>query len=178
MYCYFGRAANLPVRCGNVDEMEAEYRFMNQVYCENEKEIIDALRCGTLGAELERHLNSCAICSDTVAVSEFLQSNGGVAPVLPDSDYIWWKGQLASKQMAVERATRSIAQVKKASYLGVSAAALWLILAPGYLRSIASVLSRREIWSGGGLRESTLLMAVGALFFTIVGSLYFARSEE
>jgi hypothetical protein len=151
---------------------------MNQVYCENEKEIIEALRCGTLAAELERHASSCAICSNTVAVSEFLQSAGGVAPVLPDSDYIWWKGQLASKQMAVERATQSIAQVRKASYLGVSAAALWLILAPGHVRSIASVLSKHEIWSSGGLRESALLMAVGALFFTFLGSLYFARSDE
>jgi len=151
---------------------------MNQVYCENEKEIIGAMRCGILRAELERHARSCAVCSDTLAVSEFLQSNGGEASVLPDSDYIWWKGQLASKQMAVERATRSIAQVKNASYLGVSAAALWLILAPGHLRSIASFLSKHGIWSGGGLRESTLLMAVGALFFTFLGSLYFARSEE
>ena len=151
---------------------------MNQVYCENEKEIIEALRCGPLDAELEGHVRRCAICSDTVVVSEFLQSDGGAVPVLPDSDYIWWKGQLASKQMAVERATRSIAQVKKVSYLGVSAAALWLILAPGHLRSIASVLSKHEIWSSGGLRESALLMAVGALFFTFLGSLYFARSEE
>jgi len=150
---------------------------MNQVYCGNEKEIIDALRCGTLGAELERHARSCAICADTVAVSAFLQSDGGAAPVLPDSDYIWWKGQLASKQMAVERATQSIAQVKKASYLGVSAAALWLILAPGHLRLIASALSKHEIWSSGGLREISLLMAVGALFVTLLASLYFARSE-
>jgi hypothetical protein len=151
---------------------------MNQVYCENEKEIIEAFRCGTLDAELEGHLRRCAICSDTMAVSEFLRSDGGVAPALADSDYIWWKGQLASKQMAVERATRSIAQVEKVSYLGVSAVVLWLILAPGHLRPIASVLSKHEIWSSGGLRESALLMAVGALFFTFLGSLYFVRSEK
>jgi hypothetical protein len=151
---------------------------MNQFCCEKEKEIIEALRCGTLGAELKKHAISCAICSDTLAVSEFLQSDSGAVPVLPDSDYIWWNGQLASKQMAVERATQSIAQVKKASYLGVSVTALWLILAPGHLRSIASALSKHEIWSGGGLREIALLMAVGVLFFTLLGSLYFARSEE
>jgi hypothetical protein len=158
--------------------MDAECRFMNQFYCEKEKEIIEALRCGTLGAELERHASSCAICSDTVAVSEFLRSDGAAVPVLPDSAYIWWMGQLASRQMAVERATRSIALVEKISYVGISTAALWLILAPGHIRSIASALSTHEIWSGGGLRESALLMAVGALFFTLLGSLYFARSEK
>jgi len=151
---------------------------MNQCYCEKDKEIIEALRCGTLGTELERHASSCAICSDTVAVSEFLQSDRAAAPVLPDSDFIWWMGQLASKQMAVERATRAIAQVKKISYWAISAMTVWLILAPGHLRSIMIALSKHEIWSTGGLRESALLMGIGALFVALLGSLYFARSEE
>ena len=151
---------------------------MNQFYCEKEKEIIQAFRCGTLSTELERHASCCAICADTVAVSKFLQSDGVAVPMLPDSDFIWWMGQLASKQIAVERATRSIALVKKTSYIAISTAALWLILAPGHLRSIASALSKYEMWPGGGLRESALLMAVGALFFTLLGSLYFARSEK
>ena len=151
---------------------------MKQFYCKKEKEIIQAFRCGTLSTELERHASSCAICADTVAVSKFLQSDRVAAPMLPDSDFIWWMGQLAIKQMAVERATRSIALVKKTSYIAISTAALWLILTPGHLRSIASALSKYEMWSGGGLRESALLMAVGALFFTLLASLYFARSEE
>ena len=151
---------------------------MNQIYCEKEKEIIEALRCGTLGAELERHASSCDICSDTVAVSEFLQSDVAAIPVLPDSDFIWWMGELASKQMAVERATRSIALVKKISYLGLGAAAVWFALTPDYLRSIAGALSKHEIWFGGGLRASALFMGAGALFFALLGSLYFARLEK
>ena len=151
---------------------------MKRFYCEKEAEISEALRCGGLHIALERHASSCAICSDTVAVTKFLQSDSVDGPVLPDSDYIWWKGQLASKQMAVERATRSIALVKKISYLGVSAAALWLVLAPGHSQSIASALSKYEIWSSGGLRESAVLMAAGTLFFTLLGSLFFARSEK
>ena len=151
---------------------------MNQSYCEKEKEIIEALRCGTLSAELEKHASSCAICSDTVTVSEFLQSDRAAAPELPDSDFIWWMGQLASKRLAVERATRSIEQVKKISYLGIGASTAWLILAPGHLALIVSALSKHEIWSSNGLRESALLMAFGALFFTFLGSLYFARSEK
>jgi len=53
---------------------------MNQSYCEKEKVIIEALRCGTLAAELEKHASSCAICSDTVTVSEFSQSDTAAAP--------------------------------------------------------------------------------------------------
>jgi hypothetical protein len=150
---------------------------MNQFYCEKEKEIIEALRNATLGAELQRHASSCDICSDTVAVSEFLQSDVAAPPVLPDPDFIWWMGQLASKQMAVDRATRSIALVKKISYLGMGVAALWLILAPGLLPSIVSAFSKREMWSSD-LRESALLMAVGAFLFALLGSLYFVRSEK
>ena len=153
---------------------------MNQFYCEKEEEIIEALRCGSLNTALERHASSCAICSDTVAVAKFLQSesDGVAAPVLPDPDYIWWMGQLASKQMAVERATRSIALVRKISYIGLSAATGWLVSAPGHLRSIASAFSKHEIWSSGGLRESAVLMAVGTLVFTLLGSLFFVRSEK
>jgi hypothetical protein len=151
---------------------------MKQTYCEKEKEIIQAFRCGTLSTELDGHAISCAICSDTVAISKFLQSDVAATPILPDSDFIWWMGQLASKQMTVERATRSIALVKKTSYIAISTAALWLILAPGHLRSITSALSKYEMWSGGGPRESVLLMATGALFFTLLSSLYFARSEK
>jgi hypothetical protein len=98
--------------------------------------------------------------------------------VLPDADFLWWMGQLASKRIAVERATRSIALVKKIGYLGISATAIWLISAPGRLQVIVSALSRHEIWSSGGLRETALLMGVGALFFALIGSLYFVRSEK
>jgi hypothetical protein len=151
---------------------------MNRFYCEKEKEIVEALRCGTLDTELERHASGCAICSDTVAVSEFFQADRTGTPVLPDSDFIWWKGQLAEKQMAVERATQSIVLVRKITYLGISAATLWLVFAPGHLRPIMSALSKHEIWWTGGLRESALLMGIGALIFTLLGSLYLARSEK
>jgi hypothetical protein len=151
---------------------------MNRIYCEKEKEIVEALRCGTLNAELEEHASGCAICSDTAAVSQFLQANRTAAPVLPDADFLWWKGQLAGKQMAVERATRSINLVRRISYLCATAAAVWLIFSPGYLRSIASSFPKNEIWSASVLGESALLMSVAALLFAVLGSLYLARAEE
>jgi hypothetical protein len=150
---------------------------MVQFYCDREREIIQALRCGSLSAELQSHASSCTICSDTVAVSEFLRSDVA-APEPPNSDYIWWMGQLASKQMAVERATRPIAEVRRITYLGIAAAVLWLILAPGHVQSISSALTGHPIWLSGGLRESALVMGIGALFFASLGSLYFAWSEK
>jgi hypothetical protein len=149
---------------------------MNRFYCEKEREIVEALRCGALDTELERHAGSCAICSDTVAVSEFLQADRTAAPVLPDSDFIWWRGQLAGRQMAVERATRSIGLVRKITYLGISAAILWLVFAQGHLQLVMRALSGHEICSTCGLSESALLMGVAALIFTLLGSLYLAGS--
>ncbi|SRR5258708_7164300 len=151
---------------------------MNLIYCEKEKEIIEALRRGALNAELKNHASGCAICFDTVAVSEFLQANRAVAPPLPDANFIWWKGQLAGKQLAVERATQSITLVRRISYLCIGAATLWLLFAPGYLRSFVNAFSKRDIWSTSVLGERALLMGVAALFFALVGSLYLARSEE
>ena len=151
---------------------------MNRVYCEREMEILEALGRGPLDPELVKHAASCDICADTMAVSEFLQADSWPSPVLLDSDFLWWKAQLDRKQMAVERATRSIALVKKLSYFGAAAAGLWLIFAPGPLGSILSVLSKREIWPAGALTQSALFLAVTALVFTLLGSLYLARPEK
>lgn len=151
---------------------------MKRFFCEKEKEIIEALRCGALDAELEKHASGCAICSDTAAVSEFLQARGTKVPVLPDADFLWWKAQLAGRQIAVERATRSITVVRRISYLCVGAATLWLLLASAYLRSVLNALSKPDIWSTSVLGESALFIAVATLLFALVGSLYLARSEE
>jgi hypothetical protein len=206
---------------------------MNRVYCEKESEILEALRRGEVGPDLATHVATCAICADTLAVSEFFKADRAAAlaqqchsertgapgepgfgslgwrsapfaprmvlrgeeprldpntsavnenmqfcPGLPDSDFLWWKAQLARKQIAMERATRSIALVKKLSYFGAAVAGLWLVFAPGHLGSILSVLSRHEIWPAGALSQTALLLGVGALVFTLLGSLYLARPEK
>ena len=151
---------------------------MNQIYCERETEILEALRRGALHFELARHAASCDICADTLAVSELLQAEKEAGLALPDSDLLWWRAQLARKQMAVERATRSIAVVRKVSYLGAAVAGLWLFFAPSPLGSIMSVLSRHEVWPAGVLTQTALFLGVGALVFTLLGSLYLARPEK
>ena|SRR5438128_6776164 len=151
---------------------------MKRIYCEKEKEIIEALRCGALDTELEEHARVCGICSDTVAVSGFLQAERTAEAVLPDADFLWWKGQLAGEQMAVERATRSIALVRRISYLCSGGVAVWVILSPGYVRSIVNAFPRSEVWSASVLGESALLIGVGALVFGLVGSLYLAQVKE
>lgn len=172
---------------------------MNRVYCEREAEIIEALRGGVLDAELEKHAAGCATCADTLAVSQFLQADHRAtqvdsraaqaddwpAPGLPDPDLLWWKAQLASKQMAVERATRSIAVVRKGSYLGAAVAALWLAFAPGHVGSVLSALAKPELWPTGAwsqtaraFTQTSLFLGVAALVFTLLGCLYLVRPEE
>ena len=151
---------------------------MNRFYCEKETEIIEALRAGTLNFELARHASSCAICADTLAVSEFLQTEKRAVQVPLDSDFLWWKAHFASKQMAVERATRSIVLVRKVSYLGVAVAGLWLVFAQGHLESLMTALSDHKSWLTGGLGETTVFMAIAALIFTLLSSLYLARPEK
>ena len=177
----------------------AGYKLMNRFYCEREGAIIQALRGGALGGELEKHVATCAICADTLAASEFLQADTRAsqvdasavqvdprpAPVLPDSDFLWWKAQLARKEMAVQRATRSIALVRRISYLGVAAAGLWLVFAPGHLASIPSTLRAHEIWptspfsqTAGALTQTALFLGAGALVSALLGSLYLVRQEK
>ena len=151
---------------------------MNRLYCEKEAEIIAAMRCGALAPELEKHSNTCDICGGIAAVSKFLQPQAAVAPVLPDSDFLWWKAQLASKQLAVERATRSIVLVRRIAYCSISAAVLWLVFTPEHLGLILAALSKHEIWPSSALGQSALFVSVGALVFTLLSSLYLARLEK
>lgn len=151
---------------------------MNQSHCEREAEIHEALRRGKLAPELATHAATCPICADMLAISDFFQIDRPAALNLPDSDFLWWKAQLARKKIAVERATRSIVLVRKVSYLGAAATGLWLVFAPGPLGSILSVLSKREIWPAGALTQTALFLGVGALVFTLLGSLYLARPEK
>lgn len=151
---------------------------MNRFYCDKEAEITGAVRGGTLSAELAKHAASCAICADTLAVSQFLLAHKKAECLLPNSDFLWWKAQLASKQSAVERATQSIALVRKVSYWGIAAAGLWLVFSRGYLESAIAALSKHELWPAGALSQSALFMGVGALVFTFLGSLYLARPEK
>src|SRR5215471_1331883 len=129
---------------------------MNQCYCEKEMEVIEAVRGGTLNAELAMHAISCAICADTLAVSEFLQTDRTAVHVLLDSDFFWWKANLASKQMALERATRSIGLVRKVSYLGGAVAGLWLVFAQGHFESLMAALSEHKSWLTGALGETAV----------------------
>ena len=151
---------------------------MNRFSCEKEVEIIASLRGGAWNADLAKHVATCAICADTLAVSQFLLTDQRAAAVLPDPGFLWWKARLASKQMAVERATRSIALVKKVSYWSMAAAGLWIIFAPGHLASAIVALSGHEIWPAGALSQSALFMGVGALVFALLSSLYLARPEK
>ena len=172
---------------------------MNRVYCEREAEIIEALRGGVLDAELETHAAGCATCADTLAVSQFLEADHRATQVdfraaqaddrfalgLPDPDLLWWKAQLASKQMAVERATRSIAVVRKVSYWSAAGAGLWLAFAPGHLGSILSSLAKPELgptgaWSqtARAFTQTSLFLGIAVLVFTLLGCLYLARPEK
>ena len=51
---------------------------MNRFHCDKEAEITGALRGGTLHAELTKHAAGCAICADTLLVSQFLLATGGL----------------------------------------------------------------------------------------------------
>ena len=151
---------------------------MNRLYCEKEAEIIAAMRCGTLTAELEKHANACDICNDTAAVSTFLRPQAAVRPILPDSDFLWWKAQLAKKQLAIERATRSIVLVRRIAYCGISAAVLWFAFTPESLGVILAAFSKHGNWLSSPLGQSVLFMGVGALVFTLLSSWYLARLEK
>ena len=102
---------------------------MNGTACGRERELLDGIAAGDLSEELRRHAVSCAECSETLLVASFLRrETAAVAPApLPDPAYLWWRAGLERRSAAVERATRAITIVQRASIVATALLAVPLV---------------------------------------------------
>src|SRR5712691_685154 len=105
-----------------------------RVDCENEDQVLAAIRAGQWTAALQRHAAECQVCAEHKLVAEFLREEGEmarwVAP-LPDASFIWWKAQLTLKKQAMRRAARPVQVVQWLACLVGGVGLLWLLAGGG-----------------------------------------------
>ena len=157
---------------------------MRDVNCDREQEVVGGLRSGGLGPELLRHVATCSVCSDVVAVIEFLQEEASLAGTLPlsDANFIWRKAQLRSRREALASATRPIRVFTNLAYVASAVAALWLVVGvaglPGRLADLGDYGAPVTHLSNGYLFGMTLLGGAGTLLGAFLGSSYLLLSNE
>ena len=84
---------------------------MSAACCPREEELLDALGRGFVGAELDRHVASCAACGELRQVAGALLDERAVAMLeapVPSAGTMWWRMRARLHQEAVVRARRSL----------------------------------------------------------------------
>jgi len=86
---------------------------MNDRICENELEILAAVRAGGLDDAGRRHVDSCPVCSAAVAaeraLTEIAAAFAAEAAPLPAASAVWLRGRLRARAEAEARALRPLA---------------------------------------------------------------------
>ena len=173
---------------------------MKNTYCDKETLVARALAAGSLAGPiagpiedaLQKHADSCPVCSEVLLVGRALASgmerpfvenqSGDAALHLPDAGAVWWKAQLIAKRRAVERATRAVRIVDRLAYFGGAATMTWLVAegskagplnssAAPWMAPFAHLLS-------GNLGAVALSSAVLAMLTILLGSAYLLWSEN
>ena len=95
---------------------------MNDVSCNFESEVQNASLSGKFTPEIRAHIGDCAICQEIVSLGNLMLdlAKASDGPVdLPNARYIWWKAQVLKVQVAENRATRLIINIRRLAYLVV-----------------------------------------------------------
>jgi len=156
---------------------------MSDVNCGREQEVVGGLRSGGLGRELLRHVATCSVCSDVVAVTEFLQGEAIIASQLPlpDANFIWRKAQLRARREALASATRPIRVFTNLAYVASAMAGLWLVIGvaglPGRLADLGDYRAPVMHLSNGYLFGMMLLGGASTLLGAFFGSYYLLLSN-
>jgi hypothetical protein len=119
---------------------------VRSVECVREQDVLDALLSGRwpdrTPDDLRAHVESCAICADTVTVAGPILSEPDDFPAearIPSSAVMWWRAQMRARQEAAREAARpiTVAQVVGA----VCALALIVALAVAFSPLVRGVLT-------------------------------------
>jgi len=157
---------------------------MSDLSCDREQEVIGWLRSGALSPDLLRHVATCAVCAEVVAVTSFLQEESRLASEsrLPDASFIWRKAQIRARREAVAHATRPIRVFTNLAYVAAAVVALWLVVYVAGLPAWLSELANRSVpvthLASGYLPGTILLGGAGTLLCAFFGSSYLLLGDQ
>ena len=159
---------------------------MNEKYCNREEEIAGAVAQGSADAEILRHAQSCAVCSEILLVTGVLRESSELsaqeAECMPGAPAVWRKAQARAREKALERATLSIRVARIVACVAVAVAVpfvtfqfqwSWPQIADVWFGNFAAAS-----WLWPRLTATLLLLsAIVAFSFIALGSWYMLREE-
>lgn len=155
---------------------------MNRI-CEREREVVDALRTGFLGHELQEHTLNCPDCAEAAMVATFLQQEAQAAEAeaeLPSAESVWWKARLDARREALKRATQPIAMMRNIACAAAAVVALVFLFSGQLARILHLAGSAPQLQSltTGFAGMASVFGTLGILAFVVVGTLYLAMTER
>ena len=182
---------------------------MMRFECPHEQDTLDALAArrlpGRAAPELMAHLETCAICSDLVAVVTAMREepDADSASPAPSAATVWWRAQLRAQREASRKAALPIrlAQVAAVIVALITIAALQPLI-PSWRPTLSFDIGAVTAWlpslpsfsiewpaigdlpplTLGSIREISgwwwLALAIGAWTVVAPLALYFARSDD
>ena len=157
---------------------------MSDFGCDREQEVVGWSRSGAFAPDLLRHVATCTVCAEVVAVTTFLQEESRLASELPlpDVSFIWRKAQIRARREAVAQATWPIRVFTSLAYVAAAVVALWLVVYVGGLPTWLSELADHGVpvthLASGYVSGMVLLGGVGSLLCAFFGSSYLLLSDH
>jgi hypothetical protein len=143
--------------------------------CPFEDAAAEAARTGNWSPELQAHRDGCMVCTEATLVAAALAADAEELTAdprpLPDPQLIWLRATLDARRQQLDRATRGILWVQRATWM--AAAAIALTFGPRLWRLIEGLFdSIRTLGSVADLpRAAGSPFLVLALSLTILGGL-------
>jgi hypothetical protein len=143
--------------------------------CPFEAAVSQAARSGDWNEELRAHRVECRTCAEQTLVVAALAADAedltNLESPLPDPGVIWFRAQLADREIRFERATRAIVWVQRATI--AAAAAVGLFFAHGYWPTIKGFVGRLDLGSAAAElpRAADSPLLVLALSLLVLGGL-------
>ncbi|HEY8551168.1 MAG TPA: hypothetical protein VIL35_14520 [Vicinamibacterales bacterium] len=152
--------------------------------CPLEAEVVASLRRGRADAAVEAHLVECGTCrevADTLrAMLRIAESTEALAERqrLPGAGQLWWKGQLARRWEAEERALAPLDMMQRLEVvIGAVAAVVLLVLLLRSLAGRALIPSTFDLWSAlaGVAGTTSFPLLLGAALAAMTAALVVHR---
>lgn len=134
--------------------------------CPREKELLDALGAGFIGAELESHIGTCAACRELRLVAGALldervqaMTEAMTEAALPSSGTMLWRMQMRRRQEAQSAARRSLL-IGQAMTLAAAVALVFKLLGGDLAGEAVNVIASIKL-------SPPLLLAVAAWLLAV-----------
>lgn len=140
---------------------------MNPTKCEQEPEVLAALRGNSCSPQLRLHIQGCIACTEAESVIQMLLQRASSLQTQmnpPAAAYIWRQAQRRKQELVLKRATLPLMVMRLLSILYFFVLAIWLLRSFSISASL-SVIPKYDTVFLFGVFSAMVLITLGLSFF-------------